>query len=68
MAIYIGVLVLGSEVFLELGLVEELLIKYTVMLVMKAVKGLNYKVGLKLVMVMAGVGGDIVSGDGISIG
>ena len=68
MAIYIGVLVLGSEVFLEMGLVEELLIKYTVMLVMKAVKGLNYKLGLKLVMVMAGVGGDIVSGDGISIG
>ena len=44
------------------------MIKYTVMLVMKVVKGLNEKLGLKLVMIMAGVGGDIVSGDGINIG
>ena len=44
------------------------MIKYTVMLVMKVVKGLNEKLGLKLVMIMAGVVGDIGSGDGRIIG
>ena len=38
------------------------------MLLTKMVKGLNEKLGLKLVMVMAEVGGDIVSGYGRSIG
>ena len=38
------------------------------MLVMKVVKGLNENLGFKLVIIMTGVGGDIGSGDGRSIG
>ena len=34
--------------------------KYTLMFLMNMVKGLNYKLGFKVGMVMAGVGGDIV--------
>ena len=43
------------------------MIKYIVLLVTKMVKGLNEKLGLKLFLVMTGVGGDIVYGYGRSV-
>ena len=47
---------------LVMGFVEHLVMKYTVMLVMKLVKELNYKLGVKLIILMEEVGDDISSG------
>ena len=48
---------------LVLELVEDLAMKYTVMLVMTLVKDMNYKLGVKLILVMLEFGDDIGSGD-----